>query len=174
MENVSRVLALCGWLLFIWNIVPFRRTSDSVLTGGCDCRHHCEWQLAKMNETFNILIAVCEEKLQKLHGSDMNMAIIREQLHKEVLELFWYEFQTFQRLHTSKSEFVPQLCSEYCSKVSLRKQEDEYQEKVRRLRTENQQLVQKQRWLRLWLQKRLQDTKAIRNSDDTDNAFWVH
>lgn len=171
MSRVLVVLALCGWLLFIWNIVPFRRTSDSVLTEGCDCRHHCEWQLAKMNETCNILIAVCEEKLQKLHGSDMNMAIIREQLHKEILELFWYEFQTFRRLHSSKSESVPQLCSEYCSKVKLKVHEEEYQEKMRRLRTENQQLVQTQRWLKLQLQRRLLDTRANTNSDDIDHSM---
>ena len=142
---VLGVLAFSGWSLFFWNrpnVVP--STSDSE---GCgDYKHHCEWQLTKMNETCNVLINISEDKLKKLHESDMNLAIIREQLHKEILELFWYEFQTFQRLHSSKSECVPQSCSEYCAKMSLKKHEEEYQEKM----SENQHLVQKQHLLRLF------------------------
>ena len=62
-------------------------------TEGCDCRYHCEWQMVQMNKTFNFLMTACEEKVQKLHKSDMNMAIIREQLNKEMLHLFLDEYQ---------------------------------------------------------------------------------
>jgi hypothetical protein len=125
-----------------------------------------------MNETFNTLIAVCEEKLQKLHGSDMNMAIIREQLHKEILELFWYEFQTFQRLRNSKTEHVPQFCSEYCSTADLAKHKDECKRNTTKLFYSNQQLLQQQRWLRFQLKLRLRPPKAhIETFSSTD--LWA-
>ena len=148
-------------LILLWNLFSVKRNQhDLYVPESCDCRRHCEWQLAKMNETFNTLITVCEEKLQKLHGSDMNMAIIREQLHKEILELFWYEFQTFQRLHNSKTEHVPQFCSEYCSTADLAKHKDECKRNTTKLFNSNQQLVQRQRWLRFQLKLRLRPPKA--------------
>ena len=150
---------VCGVLMLAlsWNLLSVSKEGrhDLYRTDSCDCRRQCEWQLAKMNETFNTLIAVCEEKLQKLHGSDMNMAIIREQLHKEILELFWYEFQTFQRLHNAKTEHMPQFCSEYCSIADLAKHRDEYKQNTTKLFNANHQLLQRQRWLRFQLRLRL-------------------
>ena len=160
--TVVLIAVLVCVLVFSWILLPISRENryDFYVTDGCDCRHQCEWQLTKMNETFNTLIAVCEEKLQKLHGSDMNMAIIREQLHKEILELFWYEFQTFQRLHNSKTENVPQICSEYCSTVDLAKYKDECKQNTTKLFKVNQQLLQRQRWLRFQLKLRLRPPKT--------------
>ena len=176
MENLATVIrvavVIAGFacaLIFSWILFPTNRESRNFYpTDGCDCRRHCEWQLTKMNETFNTLISVCEEKLQKLHSSDMNMAIIREQLHKEILELFSYEFQTFQRLHNTKADYVPQLCSDYCTAVDLTKYKDECKENATKLLNANQRLSQRQRWLRLQLKLRLRRTEP---QIETANMF---
>ncbi len=159
---VIAIFACSAVVVTLWSLFSVSRENqhDLYVPDSCDCRRHCEWQLTKMNETFNTLIAVCEEKLQKLHGSDMNMAIIREQLHKEILELFWYEFQTFQRLRNSKTEHVPQFCSEYCSAADLVKHKDECTRNTTKLFNSNQQLLQRQRWLRFQLKLRLRPPKT--------------
>ena len=138
------------------------------------CKHHCEWQLAKMNETFNTLITVCEKKLQQLHDSDMNLAIIREQLHKEILELFSYEFQTFQRLHSARIESVPQFCSEYCKVEEYR----ECKENMTNSHHQIQMLLQRQRWLRIQIRRRLQFIGGNINSTEPEimnmSMLWSH
>ena len=151
---ISRLLVLLAILCVSFLILDFTFfwRDGKVQLDPYGCKHHCEWQLAKMNETFNTLITVCEKKLQQLHDSDMNLAIIREQLHKEILELFSYEFQTFQRLHSARVESVPQFCSEYC-KV------EEYKECKKNMTNSHyqiQMLLQRQRWLRIQIRRRLQ------------------
>ena len=163
----------CSVLLF-YSVFPVRQYNIIQSAESCtDCRRHCEWQLNKMNETFNTLIAVCEEKLQKLHGSDMNNAIIREQLHKEILELFWYEFSTFQRLHSTKMESVPQLCSEYCIKVSIENDwQKECKDNLTKLRKEIHHLSQGQRWLKVQLRRRTLTAAAAFNNESDVNIWY--
>ena len=76
------------------------------------------------------------------------------------MELFWYEFQTFQRLHNSKTEHVPQFCSEYCSAVDLARHKDECRQNTTKLFSANQKLLQRQSWLRFQLKLRLRPPKT--------------
>ena len=130
------------------------RSSDNYryFKDSCDCRHQCEWQLDLMNKTFNTLLAIQEEKIRKLHQSDMSMALIREQLHKEMLELFLYEYQTMNhRLKNIKIDSVPQFCSNWCTNMDFSK----CKENVVKLQNENQRLLERERKLlfrtqRLW------------------------
>ena len=175
---VSKLIVLLTILCVSFLILDFMfwRAGKAVIDHH-DCKHHCEWQLAKMNETFNTLITVCEEKLQKLHGSDMNLAIIREQLHKEILELFWYEFQTFQRLHSSRIESVPQFCLEYCTAVQSAKHR-ECKENVTNNHYQIQMLLQRQRWLRIHIRRRLQFIGSNVNYAEPEtmsiSTLWFH
>lgn len=170
----SKLLVLLAILCVSFLILDFVFWRDGkAVVDPHDCKHHCEWQLAKMNETFNTLITVCEEKLQKLHGSDMNLAIIREQLHKEILELFWYEFQTFQRLHSSRIESVPQFCLEYCTAVDNAKHR-ECKENVTNHHYQIQMLLQRQRWLRIHIRRSLQLIRVSVSSiePETLSMLW--
>ena len=170
----SKLLVVLTILCVCFLILDFTFWRDGkAVVDTHDCKHHCEWQLAKMNETFNTLIAVCEEKLQKLHGSDMNLAIIREQLHKEILELFWYEFQTFQRLHSTRTESVPQFCLEYCTVMNTAKHQ-ECKENVTNSHYQIQMLLQRQRWLRIHIRRTLQIIRGNVNTiqPETLSLFW--
>jgi hypothetical protein len=107
-----------------------------------------------MNKTFNTLLAIQEEKIRNLHQSDMNMAVIREQLHKEILELFLYEYQTMNhRLKNIKTDSmdsaVPQLCSNWCTNTDSSK----CKESVAKLQIDNQRLLERERQLKLRLQR---------------------
>lgn len=96
-----------------------------------DCRKYCEWQMSQMTETFNtlkiqmnetcrMLIASYEERLKKLHDSDLNMALIREQHQKEFVSLFQYEVQTFQGYYNRTVEWTSsQFCTKYCSSQEM-------------------------------------------------------
>lgn len=173
----SRLLVLlailCVTFLILDFMLNFWKDGKAVVDHHDDCKHHCEWQLAQMNETFKILITVCQEKLQKLHGSDMNLAIIREQLHKEILELFWYEFQTFQRLHSSRIETVPQFCLEYCTAMNNAKHK-ECKENVTNNHFHIQMLLQRERWLRSHIHRRLWLIRGNVNSveSETLSVLW--
>ena len=169
----SKLLVLLAILCVSFLILDFMFwRDDKAVIDPRDCKHHCEWQLAKMNETFNTLITVCEEKLQKLHGSDMNLAIIREQLHKEILELFWYEFQTFQRLHSSRIESVPQYCLEYCSAVDSAKHR-ECKVNVTNNHYQIQMLLQRQRWLRIHIRRTIQLIRgSVSFEPETLSMLW--
>lgn len=135
-------------LVFYYYYSPSMKDSHSTIDG-CDCRYQCEWQVIQMNKTFNILINACEEKVQKLHKSDMNMAIIREQLNKEMLELFLYMYQTMsRRFQNIKEESIPQFCSDYCITLGISK----CKKGVTMLQLENQRLLDRQRKLKLQLQ----------------------
>ena len=152
----SKLLVLLAILCVSFLILDFTFWRDGkVAIDPYGCKHLCEWQLAKMNETFDTLITVCEKKLRQLHDSDMNLAIIREQLHKEILELFSYEFQTFQQLHSTRIESVPQFCLEYCTVVDSAKHR-EYKENMTNSHYQIQRLIQRQRWLRIHMRRRLQ------------------
>lgn len=174
----SRLLVLLAILCVSFLILDFTLfwRDGKIQLDPSGCKHHCEWQLAKMNETFNTLITVCEKKLQQLHDSDMNLAIIREQLHKEILELFSYEFQTFQRLHSARIESVPQFCSEYCKVEEYR----ECKENMTNSHHQIQMLLQRQRWLRIQLQihRRLQFIGGNINSTEPEimnmSMLWSH
>ena len=172
--TASSLLVLLAMLCVSFLILDFTFwRDDKAVFDPHDCKHQCEWQLAKMNETFNTLIAVCEEKLQKLHGSDMNLAIIREQLHKEILELFWYEFQTFQRLHSSRIESAPQFCLEYCTVMDSTKHR-ECKENVTNNHYQIQMLLQRERWLRGHIHRRLLLIRGNGNSveSETLSMLW--
>ena len=99
-------------------------------------------------------LAIHEDKITKLHQSDMNMALIREQLHKEMLELFLYEYQTMNhRLKNIKTDSVPQFCSNWC--YSMNMDFSKCKESVVKLQIENQRLLERERQLlfrtqRLW------------------------
>ena len=142
----------------------WRDGKESNPVDGYNCEHRCEWQLSQMNETFKTLITVCEEKLQRLHGSDMNLAIIREQLHKEILKLFWYEFQTFQRLHSTRIESIPQFCLEYYTAMDNARHR-ECKENETNSQYQIQMLLQRHRWLRTRIHRRLQLAREKVNSD---------
>ena len=80
----------------------------------------------------------------------MNMALIREQLHKEMLELFLYEYQTMNhRLKDIKTDSVPQLCSNWCTNMDSSK----CKENVVKLQIDNQRLLERERQLKLRLQR---------------------
>lgn len=164
---ISQLVAVIVLSLICTQLI-FRESRDA---DKYDCRHLCEWQVVKIHETCTILIALCEEKLQKLHDSDMNMAIIREQLHKEILELFRYEFQTFQRLQTTKTEHILQVCSEYYNINTVVKHhmhdKEDCQSNVNKLLIENQLAVQRHRLFRWQVQRRLRYNRMNVNSCDT-------
>lgn len=150
MIAVTVTITVLSSLPLVFNYYHSPLTKDSHSTiDGCDCRYQCEWQVIQMNKTFNILMNACEEKVQKLHKSDMNMAIIREQLNKEMLELFLYEYQTMsQRFQNIKEESIPKFCSDYCITLGISK----CKKSVTTLQLENQRLLDKQRKLKLQLQ----------------------
>ena len=130
--------------------LPLRSSDNRYFTDSCDCRHQCEWQLDLMNKTFHTLLAIHEDKITKLHQSDMNMALIREQLHKEMLELFLYEYQTMNhRLKNIKTDSVPQFCSNWCTNMDSSK----CKENVVKLQIDNQRLLERERQLKLRLQR---------------------
>lgn len=169
MENSTLVPQLVAILAILSSLLFFKEIRDHYSVETTNCQHLCEWQLAKMNETSNILIRACEDKLQRLHDIDMNMAIIREQMHKEMLELFRYEYQAFQRMQTTKIEYTPQLCSEYCTMMAVIKYHDkeDCQSNVTKLLIENQKAVQRHRSFRLQCQKRLKYSLSSADSFDT-------
>ena len=122
--------------------LPLRFSDNRYFTDSCDCRHQCEWQLDLMNKTFHTLLAIHEDKITKLHQSDMNMALIREQLHKEMLELFLYEYQTMNhRLKNIRTDSVPQFCSNWCTNMDSSK----CKENVVKLQIDNQRLLERER-----------------------------
>jgi hypothetical protein len=106
-----------------------------------------------MNKTFNTLLAIQEEKIRNLHQSDMNMAVIREQLHKEILELFLYEYQTMnhrlKNIKTDSMDSVPQFCSNWCMNMDSSR----CKESVAKLHIDNQRLLERERQLKLRLQR---------------------
>ena len=119
-------LTVAGWFIL-------RDYRDHSQAESRDCRRYCEWQVSQMtdtfttlkvqmNETCKTLIAAYEDKLRQLHGSDMDMALTREQWQKEFVALIQYEFQSFQRYYSSKVDesASSQFCTSYCS--SLEKQ----------------------------------------------------
>jgi hypothetical protein len=80
----------------------------------------------------------------------MNMAVIREQLHKEILELFLYEYQTMNhRLKSIRTDSVPQFCSNWCTNMDSSK----CKESVAKLHIDNQRLLERERQLKLRLQR---------------------
>ena len=109
------------------------------------------------------------------------MAIIREQLQKEFLELFLYELQTFsQRLHDStRIEPAPHFCLEYCTVINTINYQ-ECKENVTNSHYQIQMLLQRQRWLRSHIRRRLQLSGGSMNSTDsgmeTSSMFcnWSH
>ena len=130
--------------------LPLRFSDNRYFTDSCDCRHQCEWQLDLMNKTFHTLLAIHEDKITKLHQSDINMALIREQLHKEMLELFLYEYQTMNhRLKNIKTDSVPQFCSNWCMNMDTSK----CKENLVKLQIDNQRLLERERQLKLRLQR---------------------
>ena len=179
-SKVLVILAIVLWTMF-FVMLEFILLKDNKAFESNDCKHHCEWQLTQMNETFKILITVCEEKLQKLHSSDMNMAIIREQLQKEFLELFLYELQTFtQRLHDStRIEPAPHFCLEYCTVINTVNYQ-ECKENMTNRHYQIQMLLRRQRWLRSHIRRRLRLSGGSMNSTDlgmeTSSMFcnWSH
>ena len=143
------IIILVGILSPLWIFTDSRGSDSRSAMDGCDCRYQCEWQVVQMNKTFNFLMTACEEKVQKLHKSDMNMAIIREQLNKEMLELFLYEYQTMsQRLQNIKEESVPQVCSDYCITLGLSK----CKKSITKLQSDYQRLSDRQYRLKVQLQ----------------------
>ena len=144
------VVLLLGTLLPL--VIHFNSSSSDghSETEGCDCRYHCEWQMVQMNKTFNFLMTACEEKVQKLHKSDMNMAIIREQLNKEMLHLFLDEYQAMShRLQNIREESIPQFCSDYCITQGLR-----CKESITKLKADYKRLSERQHRLKVQLQSR--------------------
>ena len=153
---VTCILSIGGTILTS-HFLPWS-SDNRYFTDSCDCRHQCEWQLDLMNKTFSTLLAIHEDKITKLHHSDMNMALIREQLHKEMLELFLYEYQTINhRLKDIKTDSVPQFCFNWNTNMDSSK----YKESIVKLQIDNQRLLERERQLKLRL-RRQPDLPQIR------------
>ena len=70
-----------------------------------------------MNKTFNTADH-SGGKNRKLHQSDMNMALVRKQLHKEMLVLILYKYQTMNhRLRNINTDSMPQFYSNWCINI---------------------------------------------------------
>ena len=157
-----------------WHISQEDREFNSM--EGCNCRRYCEWQITHMNKTCDALIGAYEERLQKLHRSDMNNALIREQLQKEFVELFQYEVQTFQGYYDTRVvESSSHLCTKCCT--SLETQLKDCRENVTKLLSENvqnsHQCLQQQYRLRLQLQHVLHEMQNILSCAELSRSMGV-